>query len=95
MESYTFIYNTLYTLFTLVYKNLQSDDVLLLTFRDIDYCLMIEEKEQLQGVFLQKPLTNIFDFADSLRVANVKNEGLQNLSILEQNETEKEKRAET
>ena len=65
---------TLCALSTLVYNNLQSGGVLLLTFRDIDCCLMIEGKEQLHGVFVQKLSTDIFVFADSLRVANVKNE---------------------
>jgi hypothetical protein len=46
--------------------------VLPLTPVDLDCCLSLEEKEQLNEISLNKPLTNILSSVEDLKIASVK-----------------------
>jgi hypothetical protein len=76
-------HTTLYALSTITQNN-SKDDILPLAFVDLDCCLTKLEKEQLQKIPLQKPLTNILSSVDELNLASVKVSEVQDLIDKEQ-----------
>jgi len=73
----------LYALSTIVQNN-SKEDILPLASVDLDCCLTEVEREQLQKIPLQKPLTNILSSMDGLNMAGVKISEVQDLINKEQ-----------
>ena len=76
-------HSTLYALSTIMQNN-SKDDILPLASADLDCCLTEVERDQLQKIPLQKPLTNILSSVDELNIAGVKISEVQELINKEQ-----------
>ena len=76
-------HSTLYALSTVTQNN-SKEDILPLASVDLDCCLTEVEREQLQQIPLQKPLTNILSSVDKLNIAGVKISEVQDLINKEQ-----------
>ena len=75
--------STLYALSTLERNNSQ-EDILPLAPVDLDCCLTEYEREQLHGLPLKKPLTNILSSIEDLNLASVKISEIQEMIDKEQ-----------
>ena len=71
-------HSTLYALCTIIQNN-SKEDILPLASVDLDCCLTEVERDQLQKIPLQKPLTNILSSVDELNIAGVKISEVQEL----------------
>jgi hypothetical protein len=76
-------HTTLYALSTITQNN-SKGDILPLASVDLDCCLTEIEREQIQTIPLQKPLTNILSSMDELNLASVKVSEVQDLMNKEQ-----------
>jgi hypothetical protein len=76
-------HTTLYALSTITQNN-SKEDILPMAAVDLDCCLSEVEREQLQKIPLQKPLTNILSSVDELNLAGVKISEVQDLTDKEQ-----------
>jgi hypothetical protein len=80
-----FTQSTLYAISTIVRNNSQ-DDVLPLAPIDLDCFLLIQEKEKLSEISLNKPLSNILSSVEDLKIASVKIDEIQGMIQEEQKE---------
>jgi hypothetical protein len=71
-------HSTLYAISTITRNNSQ-EDVLPLAPVDLDCCLTLPEKEQLNEISLNRPLTNILSSVEDLKVASIKIDEIQEL----------------